>query len=204
MIPWYYNSGYWLKHLFPKREWLISDSERKVFLTFDDGPHPDHTPFVLDLLREYNQRASFFCIGDNVRKFPDIYKRITQEGHRVGNHTFHHLKGNQTSVHDYNADVKKCAEWVESDLFRPPYGRLTSAQFKMLHRDYRIIMWSLLSLDYLPNLDTGAMLKALCKHTRPGSIVVFHDSEKASKNLRAMLPGYLEFLAEKDFSSEVL
>ncbi len=193
-----------MKYVFPGREWVIPTSEKKVFLTFDDGPHPEHTAFVLDLLKEHNQKATFFCIGDNVRKFPETFERILADGHRVGNHTFHHLKGNQTKVADYEKDVEECALYVKSDLFRPPYGRMTNAQFKVLSPAYRIVMWSLLSLDYLKNLDNDAMLPKLCKHTKPGSIVVFHDSEKAQRNLRTLLPAYLKYLKQEGFSSEVL
>ena len=186
--------------VFPQRQWFAPAEGNKLYLSFDDGPHPDITPRVLDRLDEFRAKATFFCIGDNVRKFPDIYAEILRRGHRTGNHTMHHLKGWQTPTAQYIANVAAAAERIDSNLFRPPYGRMTGAQARLILPDYRIVMWSLLSRDYLQGLNLDNALRFLQQHSQAGDIAVFHDSEKAWKNLSFLLPRYLHFAAERGFT----
>ena len=194
----------WMPKLFPERQWFAPADGKKLYLSFDDGPHPEITPQVLDWLDAFAAKATFFCIGDNVRKFPDIYAEILRRGHRTGNHTMHHLKGWKTPTDLYTANVAAAAQMIESNLFRPPYGRMTSAQARFLLPDYRIVMWSLLSRDYLQGLNLDAALRFLQQHSHAGDIAVFHDSEKARKNLSFLLPRYLQFAAERGFTFAAL
>ncbi|MFC7357882.1 polysaccharide deacetylase family protein [Jejudonia soesokkakensis] len=181
-----------MRWMYPKRIWAFSRSEPKIYLTFDDGPIPEVTPWVLDLLKEYNAKATFFCIGENVQKHPEIYNRIIAEGHSVGNHTFHHLNGWKTNTSTYIEDVSKAAEYIDSKLFRPPYGRITSNQAKQLKKKgYRIIMWDVLSYDFEASVSEEKCLHNVLNNIENGSIVVFHDSVKAEKNLRYVLPKVL-------------
>ncbi|MCK9481020.1 MAG: polysaccharide deacetylase family protein [Bacteroidia bacterium] len=190
--------------IFLSYTWRRTVSGQEVFLTFDDGPHLSITPWVLEQLRKYNFKATFFCVGDNVNKYPEIYAQILNEGHRVGNHTYNHLKGWKTECDEYITNIAKCRALVNSNLFRPPYGRITKSQTQLLHKEYEIIMWSLLTGDFYPNLNVAKALKILTKKTIPGHIVVFHDSLKAEKNLRALLPNYLSFLNAENYKSVVL
>jgi peptidoglycan/xylan/chitin deacetylase (PgdA/CDA1 family) len=180
--------------IYPRYTWRMPGEDKKLYLTFDDGPHPDITPSVLDELKKHNAKASFFCIGDNVVKYPQIYKRILEEGHAVGNHTYNHLNGWQTSDETYFKNIAEAAKWIDTDLFRPPYGRMTRFQAKQLMEkwEYNIIMWDVLSGDFDVQLSPGQCLKNVVSNIRPGSIIVFHDSEKAYKRLRYALPKMLE------------
>jgi peptidoglycan/xylan/chitin deacetylase (PgdA/CDA1 family) len=204
MLPVYFRSGSWLARIFPSLEWKVENHQGMVYLTFDDGPHPIYTPWVLDQLDAFGCQATFFCIGANIEKFPDIYQDILKRGHAVGNHTFHHLNGYKFNTADYLKDVSKCGNLVPGNLFRPPYGRLTRSQIKRLKGDYRIVMWSILSGDYDAKLDRSLSLNVMKKHMAPGSIVVFHDSEKASANLQFLLPDLLHFMQEKGLKSTAL
>lgn len=190
--------------IFPERQWFGEAESNKLYLSFDDGPHPEITPQVLDRLDAFQAKATFFCIGDNVRKYPDVYAEILRRGHRTGNHTMHHLKGWRTDPAAYTANVHEAASYIQSTLFRPPYGRMTGAQVRALLPDYRIVMWSLLSRDYLQTLHRPAALDFLKKRTRAGDILVFHDSEKARKNLEFLLPRYLEFTADRGYTFAAL
>jgi len=200
-----------LPKLFPGLLWHIREEPvlKTIYLTFDDGPVPGPTEFVLEVLRAHSIPATFFCIGDNVRKHPDIFTRIITEGHAIGNHTFNHLKGWSTSNNDYLKNIRQCAdEFVKqsgksSNLFRPPYGRIRRQQIKLLD-EYKIIMWDVLSLDYQPNQDTGKLLRGTINATRPGSIVVFHDSYKAELNLKFMLPNYIAHFLREGFQFKSL
>lgn len=179
----------------------------QVFLTFDDGPVPGVTSFVLDTLAKFSAGATFFCIGDNIRKHPDLAGRINREGHAMGNHTFHHLNGWKTPAQDYHADVARCDAEIDrfaarsmlTRFFRPPYGRITRAQIRTLDA-YKIIMWDALSYDFERKLSPETALRGVIAATRPGSIVVFHDSEKAEKNLNFILPRFLEHFAGLGYS----
>lgn len=191
---------FWLKWLYPSLTWNKSRNERTIYLTFDDGPIPVVTPFVLNTLKKFDATATFFCIGDNVRKHPEIYNQVLQNGHSVGNHTFNHLKGWRTKNDIYIENVSKCRELVDSKLFRPPYGRGTRSQYSILSTQYSIIMWDVLSCDFDEKLNADTCLKRVIDHARNGSVVVFHDSLKAFPRLEHALPGALEYWKERGYS----
>jgi peptidoglycan/xylan/chitin deacetylase (PgdA/CDA1 family) len=185
-----------LMKLFPELIWHFSSREEDrgyhVYLTFDDGPTPEVTPWVLDCLREYDASATFFCLGRNVEKYPEIYERILDDGHAVGNHTYSHLKGWKTSNPEYIDDVRLASYHIKSKLFRPPYGRFRQSQIKEIRKDYNIVMWDILSQDYDPAVSPQKCLSNVEANVRSGSIIVFHDSMKARKNLYYALPQVLE------------
>lgn len=174
-------------------------SEKKIYLSFDDGPHPLATPFVLDLLKQYNARATFFCIGKNVDENPDIYNRILAEGHAVGNHTQHHVNGWKTETAAYLDNVAEAGKRIRSNLFRPPYGRLRSAQARQL-AGYRIVMWDVLSGDFDAAVSPARCADYVLKHTNNGSIVVFHDSEKAWEKMSYVLPIVIEHFSKAGYT----
>jgi len=182
--------------------WHVPTSEKVLFLTFDDGPIPEATPWVLDILHAYGAKATFFCVGDNVRKYPDIFQRILAEGHAVGNHTFNHLKGWGTETSDYLENVERCAEMVSSPLFRPPYGKLKPSQTRLLKSQYRIVMWDVLSGDFDPKISPEKCLQNVLENVQPGSIVLFHDSVKAETRMRFALPKVLEKLKSEGWRFE--
>jgi peptidoglycan-N-acetylglucosamine deacetylase len=175
------------------------NEEKTVCLTFDDGPTPGVTDFVLDLLKENKIKATFFCIGKNALAYPQLLTRIKEEGHRLGNHTQNHLNGWETTSAKYESDVEACAGVFESKIFRPPYGRIRKSQILRLKKKYEIIMWDVLSMDFDPRTSPEQCLENVKKYTRGGSIIVFHDSAKAEKNLRYALPPAIDYLSGKDF-----
>lgn len=192
-----HRTPFFLPWLYPTLTWRMPAHDQTLYLTFDDGPVPGPTEFVLDTLREHDAKATFFCIGDNVRKHPHIFRKILDDGHAVGNHTFNHVNGWKYPVQYYIDNLKRCETQLQGEmtvpvsrLFRPPYGRITRKQIRAL-ADYRIIMWDVLSVDYDRSLDAQACLRRTVKATRPGSIIVFHDSLKAEKNLVYVLPKLL-------------
>lgn len=193
-----------IQALFPRYTWRLPATEKVLYLTFDDGPIPEITPWVLDMLKKHRARATFFCVGDNVKKHPGVYRQILEEGHAAGNHTFNHLNGWKTGKSAYLDNVEQCAEWVTSGLFRPPYGRLTPAQRRSLQGRYRIIMWDVLSGDYSRSISPEQCLRHVIDHARPGSIVVLHDSLKAERNLRFVLPAVLEHFSGLGYRFEKL
>jgi len=195
-----------LFHLFlPGLTWKIPSKSKKLFLTFDDGPHPVITSKVLNILDEYNAKATFFCVGENVKNHPEIYNEILIKGHQTGNHTYNHLKGWNSTTKNYLESIQKCNQLVNSDLFRPPHGRVSYHQIKALKKEgYRIIMWSVLTRDYNKRADKNGLLKRAIHKTRPGSIIVFHDSEKAEDNLLYLLPKFLDHYTRKGYSFELL
>ena len=207
-MPYIVTAPWWLRLTFSRHcVWNIPTNEKEVYLSFDDGPHPVITPWVLDILNSYEAKASFFCIGKNVAAYPDIYRRIIEEGHRVGNHTHLHLNSKKTAEKEWLEDVKKAAEWIDSDIFRPPYGRISRFQEKALREakpGFRTIMWSVLSGDFDKNLSAEDCTKIVYEHSKPGSIIVFHDSEKAWPRLEFCLPEILKRLSDKGFSFKVL
>ncbi|SRX72257.1 polysaccharide deacetylase family protein [Aequorivita antarctica] len=181
-----------IQRLYPERIWAFSRKSNAVYLTFDDGPIPEITPWVLDELKKYNAKATFFCIGENVKKHPEIYRRILSEGHSVGNHTFNHLKGTKTETSPYIKNVLLAEEIINSKLFRPPYGKITSKQSKILQKKgFKIVMWDIISYDYDATVSEEECLQNVLKYIKAGSVVVFHDSLKAEKNLRYVLPKVL-------------
>ena len=179
--------------------------EKILYLSFDDGPHPVATPLVLDLLKQYGARATFFCIGKNVQEHPQIYRRILSEGHRVGNHTHNHLNGWKVSDEAYIENIRLAARYIDSDLFRPPYGRISAWQADLLRRppfNFSIIMWEVLSADFDRALRPERCARNVVRHARPGSIVVFHDSEKAMDRLRGALPVVLDHFSRLGYRFE--
>lgn len=188
----------------PNVTWKVKTNDKVLYLTFDDGPHPSITPMVLSILEEYNAKATFFCVGDNVTKYPEILNDIINKGHAVGNHTFNHIKGWQSTNQSYINNIKKAAEVIPSNLFRPPYGRIKPSQIKLLKNDYRIIMWSILTRDYDKSLNPYTALKHLNKLTKPGDVVVFHDSEKAKENMLVMLKGMLQHFNQQQYQFKAL
>lgn len=194
------NSPFWLQWLYPSLVWHKSREEKSIYLTFDDGPIPVVTPFVLNTLKTFNAKATFFCIGDNVAQHPEIYQQVLADGHSVGNHTYNHLKGWVSRDEIYLNNVAKCAEVVKSDLFRPPYGRAKKSQISSLNTQYSIIMWDVLSGDFDNGISSEKCLENVMTHSKSGSIVVFHDSLKALPHLEYALPKALEQLSAKGFS----
>jgi peptidoglycan/xylan/chitin deacetylase (PgdA/CDA1 family) len=191
MIKYFIKTPWWLKKIYPERVWSIDTVQKNIYLTFDDGPHPVATSFVLDELNKYNATATFFCIGKNVEAHPEIYNRILQEGHRVGNHTHHHLNGWKTADDLYHDDIQQAATIIQSDIFRPPYGRIRSRQARSL-KNYQIIMWDVLSGDFDVDVSKETCLRNVTANAGKGSVVVFHDSEKAMEKLRFVLPEVLK------------
>lgn len=186
-------------------EWKISTHEKCLYLTFDDGPEPEITPWILDLLAQYNAKATFFCVGENAQRNPEIIQRILKEGHSLGNHTHNHLKGWNTKDAQYVQNTIKASKSTSNKLFRPPYGRIKKTQIHLLKAlGYKIIMWNQLSCDYLQNLNTDKSLQTLIKHASPGNIVVFHDSIKASKNVTKILPLYLEAMTKAGYTFKAI
>lgn len=191
--------------LYPKRVWRMPTREKVLYLTFDDGPHPQATPFVLDQLKQYNAKATFFCIGKNVDAHPAIFQRILSEGHAVGNHTQHHLNGWRITDEAYLADVEEATQRVASNWFRPPYGRLRSSQAKAIQSRFpnmKIVMWDVLSGDFDPDNTGDACAAAVIRRVRPGSIVVFHDSQKAWERLSNCLPSTLNYFYNQGYRFE--
>jgi peptidoglycan-N-acetylglucosamine deacetylase len=193
--PWFYRA------LSPKYLLCrVPVQEKTVFLTFDDGPVPGITPEVLAILDSFNVKASFFCVGDNVRKHKDIFDRIVKDGHAVGNHTFNHMNGWKTSPGaDYN-NVMHCSDFFESRLFRPPHGRFTTSQYFLLRKDFRFVLWSVLTMDYHHAVSPEQCLRNVTGNLFPGSVIVFHDSEKACEKLLFALPAFLKYAKDMDYS----
>lgn len=204
------KTPWWLKRLYPRCVWDIPVNEKIVYLSFDDGPHPTATPYVLDQLKQYNAKATFFCIGKNVVEHNDIYQRILNEGHCVGNHTFNHLNGWKVTDQQYVQNILQAGKYIDSHLFRPPYGRVTRFQVKLLSgiknspasKNFRIIMWDVLSGDFDTKLSAQQCSTNVIKNARPGSVIVFHDSEKAFPRMGGALPKVLEHFSEKKFRFE--
>nr|WP_295928294.1 polysaccharide deacetylase family protein [uncultured Dyadobacter sp.] len=201
-----HHSPFWLKAFFPGFTWHVTTTEKEIFLTFDDGPIPDITEAVLETLEQFEAKATFFSIGDNVRKHPDIFEKVRNGGHSIGNHTFNHMNGWQTEDSVYLDNIRKCQDQLNlrTRLFRPPYGRIKRSQAKVVLQDKQIIMWDVLSGDFSPSLTAETCLKKSIQHTHPGSIVLFHDSIKASKNMLYSLPRYLEHFTERGYRFEAL
>jgi len=184
--------------------WEGPATGRQVYLTFDDGPTPEVTEWVLDRLDVVGAKATFFCLGSNVDKHPELYQEILQRGHATGNHSHTHKKGFRTSVKHYLADIDRAGGLIDSRLFRPPYGRILPWQVRRIRQRYTIVMWSVLSVDYDPCVSGRQVVKNVLDNVRPGSVIVFHDSVKASKNLYHALPEVLAFLHREGFGMVAL
>lgn len=212
-------SFYWIKtnwiikKLFTSYVWDIPNTKNKIYLTFDDGPIPEITEWVLEELKKNNAKATFFCIGDNIVKHPEIFKKVIGEGHTIGNHTFNHLNGWKTNTETYLENFERCQGTIEkstinnlgSKIFRPPYGKIKKSQANAIRQlGYKIIMWDVLSADFDQNLSKDDCLKNVLSNIRSGSIIVFHDSIKAFRNLEYVLPKTLAYLKENNFVCEVI
>jgi peptidoglycan/xylan/chitin deacetylase (PgdA/CDA1 family) len=209
------NTPWWLRALYPQLIWQMPNQAKIIYLTFDDGPHARATPYVLDTLAQYNAKASFFCIGKNVLEHPEIYARILNEGHAVGNHTQHHANGWKVSDSKYFNEIDEAATLIQSNLFRPPYGRIKRSQINRLIQSsdpqpstkqaaYQIMMWSVLSGDFDTKLSADTCTQNVIKHTKAGSIVVFHDSAKAWGRMSEALPKVLKHFSGQGFRFEAL
>jgi peptidoglycan/xylan/chitin deacetylase (PgdA/CDA1 family) len=194
-----YTTPKFIKLLFPSLIWELPNNANKIYLTFDDGPHPRITQLVLDILKTNQAKATFFCVGDNVSKYPEMAKQIISDGHSIGNHTFHHVKGWDTPTAEYVDEVKSCDSLMATKLFRPPYGRITPKQIRVLSEQYQIVMWDILTRDYEADLSIVKAFEAFTKAIKSGSIIVMHDSEKAEKQMLTLLPMILEYGRKQGF-----
>ncbi len=191
--------------LFPGAIWRKPvKGEKTIYLTFDDGPIPEITPWVLNLLDKYDIKATFFCVGDNVRKHPDIYQMVLDRGHRVGNHTFNHIQGIRTFSKRYLANARLASEYIDSDLFRPPHGHMRMPQFLWLSRYYKIVMWDVVTRDYSKLKTSDDVFNNVKKFARDGSVIVFHDSLKAERNMKEALPRSIDWLLEQGYTFSLL
>ncbi len=188
--------------VYRKVTWRKDSRLKTIYLTFDDGPIPEVTPWVLDILDKYGIKATFFCVGENVWRYPEIYEDILRRGHRTGNHTYNHLRGFFTRSKRYLENVEKAAQFIKSDLFRPPHGELRSRQYLKLRKNYRIVQWDVITRDYNPDLTGEQVLSIVKRYARNGSIVVFHDSLKSEKNMRYAMPKAIEYLLANGYSFE--
>lgn len=203
-----YQFPTWLQRLYPGATWrrssaysaVAEEARGTIYITFDDGPIPEVTPRILEILREKNVKATWFMVGDNVRKYPQLLDLVRQDGHAVGNHTFHHLPGLQTSLAEYLEDVTRCDELVHSRLFRPPYGRSRLSQRRELRNaGYEVVLWDVLTHDYNPHYTPERMMTILRKYSRPGSIVVFHDSIRSNERMLQTLPMAIDWWREQGY-----
>lgn len=201
----------WIKKIFNNLVWDIPNLEKKIYLTFDDGPIPEVTEWVLDILKSEDIKATFFCIGDNIKKHSEVYTRILAEGHQTGNHTYNHLNGWKTETNQYIENFKLCEtehlklNTEHSFLFRPPYGKIKPSQSKAIRNlGYKIIMWDVLSYDFDSNISVEKCLENVISNTQQGSIIVFHDSLKAEKNLKYALPKTIQIFKDKGFVFDVI
>lgn len=192
-----------IRRLYPRACWRMDSSERAVYLTFDDGPIPEVTPWVLDVLDKYRIKATFFMVGDNVRKHPDEFKMVVERGHRIGNHTYNHLKGIAEHTDHYVANIDKADCYLSTNLFRPPHGLMRLRQYRALCERYHIIMWDLVTRDYNPKLNGRQILRKVQQYARPGSIITFHDSLRATHNLYYALPRAIEWLLAEGYEFKV-
>ena len=193
----------WLRWLYPKALWRMDENDHSVYITFDDGPIPESTPFLLKTLRDFDVKATFFVVGDNVRKYPDLYQQIVDEGHRVGNHTFNHIGGARHSIRTYEKNVQQCDELIHSDLFRPPHGWMRPTQYHRYKNKYRIVMWDLVTRDYSKLLSPYDVVRNIHRYARNGSIITFHDSLKSIDKLDFALPASLRFLKSQGYQVKV-
>lgn len=193
----------WLRWIYPDALWRMDPHERAVYLTFDDGPIPDITPRVLDILDSYHVKATFFMVGDNVRKHPDEFQMVKDRGHRIGNHTYNHIGGLRHGIRGYLNNVDKADSLLHTDLVRPPYGWLKWEQYFFLRRHYQLVMWDLVTRDYSKRLDAKQVLWNVRHYTRPGSIITFHDSLKSQDKLWFALPRSIEWLQSQGYVFKV-
>lgn len=195
----------WLRWIYPRAYWRMDKNEHSVYLTFDDGPIPEATPFILDTLKEFGIKATFFVVGDNVDKYPELFERIKNEGHQLGNHTYNHVGTNfKHTLGYYVKNVKKCNERIHSHLFRPPHGWMRPAAYIWLKYTYTIVMWDVITRDYSRLLTAEDVVNNVKKYTRNGSIITFHDSLKSIDKLKTALPESLQWLKEQGYEFKKL
>jgi peptidoglycan/xylan/chitin deacetylase (PgdA/CDA1 family) len=202
---YFVKTPWWLKKLYPDYVWDIKSNEKKLYLSFDDGPHPTITAFVLKCLAEHNAKATFFCIGKNVEQHPEVFQQIIDAGHSVGNHTQQHLNGWKSGDEEYLRDIQEASGHIKSNLFRPPYGRIKKSQSRLLKQassDTKIIMWNILSGDWDEKLKPERCLERVLKKTGQGNIIVFHDTDKAFARLEFCLPRLLEHFTKQGYLFE--
>lgn len=194
-----------IRYLYPSAIWRMDKDERAVYLTFDDGPIPRVTPWVLDVLDRYGIKATFFMVGDNIRKHPDEFRMVVERGHRIGNHTFNHIRGLSYDINSYLENTEKaCRMMMETNLFRPPHGYMSPKQYAELKKRYKIIMWDLVTRDYNRKFNGEQILQKVKKYVRNGSIITFHDSIKSEENLKYALPKAIEWLMEQGYEFKTL
>ena len=189
----------YLRWLYPKALWRMNRHERSVYLTFDDGPIPEATPFILETLARYDIRATFFMVGDNVRKHPELYQQIVDAGHQVGNHTHNHIGGLSHTIKEYSYNVEKANAYIKSHLFRPPHGWMRLATYAWLSRRYKVVMWDLVTRDYSKWMTAQGVVNNIKRYARNGSIITFHDSLKSIDKLRTALPESIEWLKQQGY-----
>ena len=192
--------SFWLRWLFPRALWRMNKEEHTVYLTFDDGPIPEATPFILETLRAFDAHATIFMVGDNVRKYPDLFRRVVEEGHQVGNHTFNHLGGLKHLTRTYIENTEKANKLIGARFFRPPHGIMTPAEYHFLRKKYQIVMWDLVTRDYSNRLTAEDVVENVRRYTRNGSIITFHDSLKSIDKLHTALPASLQWLREQGYA----
>jgi len=191
-----------VRKIFFKRTWGFSLNNNEVYLTFDDGPHPDITPWVLDYLKAQNIKACFFCVGENVKRYPEIFQRILAEGHQVGNHTMYHTKSHKSSFEAYQMSIREAATYIPSTLFRPPYGRLSSFRARKLAKQYKIILWSWLSYDFDDRISISKILSKAEQQITGGDILVLHDNPKFTERQKELLPNLINIIRSKGLDFE--
>lgn len=205
MKPYFVKTPRWVKRLFYKQIWSFETNQKVLYLTFDDGPIPEVTPWVLAELAKYKAKATFFCIGDNVKKYPKVYKQILDAGHAIGNHTFSHTNGWKVSSKACLKDVEDANQLITSKLFRPPYGKITPKQTKLLQKEgFSILMWDVLSADFDKNITKEKCFNNVIDNAKNGSIIVFHDSLKAEKYLKYTLPKVLQHYSNLGYTFEAI
>jgi len=200
----YWHISGWMKRLYPGIVWDKRGDGKSLYLTFDDGPTPAVTEHVLDILDQYKAKATFFCLGRNVERHREVYQSIIDRGHSTGNHTYSHLKGWKSADTEYFNDIGLAGQHIRSFLFRPPYGQIRRSQIRYLKEKYRIVLWDVMSHDYNHRISKERSLRAVLRYAREGSIIVFHDSEKAWNKLQFILPRLLEYFSAKGFTFEVI
>ena len=211
MKTYFVKTPGFVPRLYPDYRWKMPGNEKVLYLTFDDGPHPEITPWVLKMLNQFNAKATFFCVGDNIRKFPGTFKQILSEDHLAANHTFHHLNGWKTPSNTYLENIEKAALYIgklqgdHPKYFRPPYGKIKKEQARrLIRKGYQILMWDVLSADFDTSISSEKCLQNVVKYSQNGSIIVFHDSEKAFERLQYALPKALEYFTKKGYQFKTL
>lgn len=196
--------GVFLRWLYPRALWRMDRHEKAVYLTFDDGPIPEATPYILETLRKYQVRATFFMVGDNVRKHPDLYKAIVADGHQVGNHSHNHISGLRLTFHEYSYNVEHANAYIHSHLFRPPHGWMRIIQYYLIMRRYKVVMWDLVTRDYSKWTTAEDVFANVRRYARNGSIITFHDSVKSIEKLKIALPKSIEWLREQGYAFKII